>query len=103
MSDLPWGDFSCWGGVRRTPAACDTLWRAAHDLYPGDNARMGYRRRDLRGRRWYRVASVGPQEQVLETLCENWHNFVQTKEETTHAIAYTAANHTAWFWRGIYG
>jgi hypothetical protein len=27
----------------------------------------------------------------------------QAKHETTHAIAYAAANHTVWFWRGVYG
>jgi hypothetical protein len=27
----------------------------------------------------------------------------QAKEETTHAIAYAAANHTKWFWGGVYG
>jgi hypothetical protein len=27
----------------------------------------------------------------------------QAKMEMTHAIAYAAANHTAWFWRGVYG
>jgi hypothetical protein len=27
----------------------------------------------------------------------------QAKMETTHAIAYAAANHTKWFWGGVYG
>ena len=27
----------------------------------------------------------------------------QAKLETTHAIAYAAANHTKWFWGGVYG
>ena len=27
----------------------------------------------------------------------------QAKLETTHAIAYAAANHTEWFWGGVYG
>jgi hypothetical protein len=27
----------------------------------------------------------------------------QAKQETTHAIAYAAANHIARFWRGVYG
>jgi hypothetical protein len=27
----------------------------------------------------------------------------QAKHQTTHAIAYAAANHTDWFWRGVYG
>jgi hypothetical protein len=27
----------------------------------------------------------------------------QAKQETTMAIAYAAANHTAWFWAGVYG
>jgi hypothetical protein len=27
----------------------------------------------------------------------------QAKMEMTHGIAYAAANHTAWFWRGVYG
>jgi hypothetical protein len=27
----------------------------------------------------------------------------QAKVETAQAIAYAAANHTAWFWRGVYG
>jgi hypothetical protein len=25
------------------------------------------------------------------------------KHETTHAIAYAAANHRKWFWSGVYG
>jgi hypothetical protein len=27
----------------------------------------------------------------------------QAKLETSQAIAYAAANHTAWFWGGVYG
>jgi hypothetical protein len=27
----------------------------------------------------------------------------QAKQETTQAIAYAAANHTKWFWGGVYG
>ena len=27
----------------------------------------------------------------------------QAKLETTQAIAYAAANHTKWFWGGVYG
>ena len=27
----------------------------------------------------------------------------EAKMQTTHAIAYAAANHTAWFWGGVYG
>src|SRR5262245_20257686 len=27
----------------------------------------------------------------------------QAKQETTHAIAYAVANHTVWFWPGVYG
>src|SRR5262249_37471167 len=27
----------------------------------------------------------------------------QAEHETTHAIAYAAANHTKWFWGGVYG
>jgi hypothetical protein len=27
----------------------------------------------------------------------------QAKQETTRAIAYAAANHTKWFWGGVYG
>jgi hypothetical protein len=27
----------------------------------------------------------------------------QTKQETTHAVAYAAANHAKWFWGGVYG
>ena len=25
----------------------------------------------------------------------------QAKEEVMHAIAYAAANHTEWFWKGV--
>jgi len=28
---------------------------------------------------------------------------VEVKQEVMHAIAYAAANHTKWFWGGIYG
>jgi hypothetical protein len=28
---------------------------------------------------------------------------VEAKQEVMHAIAYAAANHTAWFWGGVYG
>jgi hypothetical protein len=27
----------------------------------------------------------------------------QAEQETTHAIAFAAANHTKWFWVGVYG
>jgi hypothetical protein len=27
----------------------------------------------------------------------------QAKMETTQAIAFAAANHTSWFWGGVYG
>ena len=27
----------------------------------------------------------------------------QAKLETTHAIVFAAANHTKWFWDGVYG
>jgi hypothetical protein len=28
---------------------------------------------------------------------------VEVGRQTAAAIAYAAANHTAWFWRGVYG
>jgi hypothetical protein len=36
--------------------------------------------------------------EVLPALPEE-----QAKLETTQAIAYAAAQHTAWFWAGVYG
>jgi hypothetical protein len=66
-------------------------WRAAVLAY----------RRELRATHenhpaWW--AAYAAFREVLPDMPE-----AQAKHETTHAIAYAAANHTAWFWRGVYG
>ena len=64
-------------------------WRAAVLAY----------RRELRATRHdlpaWRAALTAFREALPEVPEE------QAKAETTHAIAYAAANHTAWFWGGV--
>ena len=63
---------------RRDPAS----WRAAVLAY----------RRQLRATREDRLAWPAVYAAFREVLLE-----------TAHAIAYAAANHCKWFWRGVYG
>jgi hypothetical protein len=66
-------------------------WRAAVFAY----------RRTLRETREDRIAwpsAYAAFREVLPDMPE-----AQAKHETTHAIAFAAANHTAWFWAGVYG
>ena len=66
-------------------------WRAAVLAY----------RRELRATREDRLAwpvAYAAFREVLPEMPEE-----EAKDEVMHAIAYTAANHTAWFWGGIYG
>jgi hypothetical protein len=66
-------------------------WRAAVLAYRREHRATGH---DLPA---WRAALVAFRE-VLPDVPEE-----QAKLETTQAIAYAAANHTVWFWRGIYG
>jgi hypothetical protein len=66
-------------------------WRAAVLTY----------RRELRATREDRLAWPAAYAAFLEVLPEM--PVEQAKVETTHAIAYAAANHTGWFWAGVYG
>jgi hypothetical protein len=43
-------------------------------------------------------AAVAAFREVLPEMPEE-----DAKQEVMHAIAYAAANHTKWFWGGIYG
>jgi hypothetical protein len=43
-------------------------------------------------------AAVAAFREVLPEMSE-----VEAKHEVMHAIAYAAANHTKWFWSGVYG
>jgi hypothetical protein len=77
----------------RTPPREEILpaWRAAVLAY----------RRELRATRenhpaWW--AAYTAFREVLRDMPE-----AQAKHETTHTIAWAAANHTAWFWGGVYG
>jgi hypothetical protein len=66
-------------------------WRAAVLAY----------RRELRATRDDRRAWPAAYAAFREVLPEMPE--AQAKLETTHAIAYAAANHTKWFWGGMYG
>src|SRR5262249_16804598 len=66
-------------------------WRAAVLAY----------RRELRATRddlpaWY--AALGAFREVLPEMPDK-----EAEREVMHAIAYAAANHTKWFWDGVYG
>ena len=58
-------------------------------------------RRELRSTREDRLAWRAAYAAFREVLPEVPEE--QAKGETTYAIAYAAANHTKWFWGGVYG
>jgi hypothetical protein len=71
----------------------------------GDQARLARGRLGLPSQRQENAAPVagirsraGDFRQALPDLPEQ-----QAKHEVMHAIAYAAANHTKWFWAGVYG
>ena len=66
----------------------------------GRAAVLAYRR-ELRATREDRLAWPAAYKAFREVLPEMPQE--QAKLETTHAIAYAAANHTRWFWKGVYG
>jgi len=66
-------------------------WRAAVLAY----------RRELRATREDRFEWPAAYKALREVLPEMPE--AQAKLETTQAIAYAAANHTKWFWGGVYG
>jgi hypothetical protein len=66
-------------------------WRAAVLAY----------RRELGATREDRLAWLAAYAAFREVLPEMPEE--QAKVETSQAIAYAAANHTAWFWAGVYG
>jgi chemotaxis methyl-accepting protein methylase len=71
------------------PASIQPVWRAAV---------QAYRREYLvtREDRFARAAAFEAFRQVLPDMPK-----AEVKVETNHAIAYAAANHTAWFWNGV--
>jgi hypothetical protein len=66
-------------------------WRAAVLAY---RANMRVTRHNSPA--WH--AALAAFREVLPDMPEE-----QAKAETTHAIAFAAANHTKWFWAGVYG
>jgi chemotaxis methyl-accepting protein methylase len=64
-------------------------WRAAVQAY-----RREYE--VTREDRFAREAAFEAFREVLPDMPEE-----QAKAEANHAIAYAAANHTEWFWRGV--
>jgi hypothetical protein len=71
------------------------------EIRPGWRAAVLAYRRELRAAREDRFAwpaAYAAFREVLQEMPEE-----QVKMETTHAIAYAAANHTKWFWGGVYG
>ena len=66
-------------------------WRAAVLAYRREHRATGH---DLPAWR----AALAAFRETLPEVPE-----AQAEAETTHAIAYAAANHTAWFWGGVYG
>jgi hypothetical protein len=66
-------------------------WRAAVLAYRRELGATGH---DLPA--WH--AAVAAFREVLPEMPEE-----QARRETSMAIAYAAANHTAWFWGGVYG
>jgi hypothetical protein len=63
-------------------------WRAAVLAY----------RREYQATREDRLASAAAFEALRSVLPDMPED--EAKVEARHAIAYAAANHTAWFWRG---
>jgi hypothetical protein len=66
-------------------------WRAAVLAYRRE---LSATRDDLPA--WH--AAFAAFREVLPEMGE-----AQAKMETTQAIAFAAANHTSWFWGGVYG
>jgi hypothetical protein len=66
-------------------------WRAAVLAYRGEHRATGH---DFPAWR----AALAAFREALPEMPEE-----QAKQETTQAIAYAAAQHTEWFWRGVYG
>jgi hypothetical protein len=64
-------------------------WRAAVLAYRREHRATGH---DLPA--WH--AALVAFREALPEMPE-----AQAKQETTMAIAYAAANHTKWFWRGV--
>ena len=66
-------------------------WRAAVLAYRRDLRATGHDPPALR-------AALAAFQETLPEVPEE-----QAKLETTQAIAFAAANHTKWFWGGVYG
>ncbi len=74
-----------------------TLTLPQEQLLPAWRAAVLAYRRTLRATREDRMAwpaAYSALREVVPAMPE-----AQAKQETTHAIAFAAANHTAWFWR----
>jgi hypothetical protein len=78
-----------------------TLTLPREEIRPGWRAAVLAYRRELRVTREDRLAWPAAYEAFREALPEMGE--AQAKLETIQAIAYAAANHTAWFWTGVYG
>ena len=71
------------------------------EVLPGWRVAVLAYRRELQATRHDHPAWLAAYAAFREVLPEMPE--AQAKQETTLAIAYAAANHTAWFWRGVYG
>jgi hypothetical protein len=77
-----------------------TLTLPREQILPGWRAAVLAYRRALRETREDRLVwpvALAALREVLPDMPET-----QAKHETAHAIAFAAANHTAWFWAGVY-
>jgi hypothetical protein len=78
-----------------------TLTLPRDEIRPAWRAAVLAYRRELGASREDRLAWQAAYAAFREVLPEMPAE--QAKQETTQAIAYAAANHTAWFWGGVYG
>jgi hypothetical protein len=76
-----------------------TLTLPRERLLPAWRAAVLAYRRTLRETREDRIAWPAAYPAFREVLPEMPE--AQAKHETTRAIAFAAANHTAWFWAGV--
>jgi hypothetical protein len=73
----------------------------SEDILPAWRAAVLAYQRKLRATREDRHAWPAAYAAFREVLPEMPE--AEAKQRTTHAIAFAAANHTKWFWGGVYG
>jgi hypothetical protein len=93
--------------VQHTGAEDELEEKAVTVTLPREEIKPAWRAAVLAYRHFYRVAAedrLAP-DAALETFRGVLPDLSkeQAKVETTQAIAFAAANHTKWFWRGVYG